>query len=159
MEMTNVRLAIVAAAAITMAAAGVFASPMASGTANAANTYTISYINRCAVPVSSPSTTDCLQIGAHSTYSQSQVWINGSVFCNPYSGSVRVTWCGVGGGNGTGALNIGANFNMSNATGLYERMDMFAGGAGCETWGSNSGGNAIIDWFNADNTPICEQPA
>ena len=147
------------ALAVAAVAAGMLASSLAAaGTANA-STYTISYINRCAELTNAPNVFDCFQLGAHSTYSQSQIWINGTVFCKPYSGSVKITWCGVGGGNGTGALNIGANFNFPGVTGLYERMDMFAGGAGCETWGSNSATHGIIFWFNSPNNPVCEQPA
>jgi hypothetical protein len=152
--MKKIKLAVAVAAMV----AGILAPALAAGTANA-STYTISYIDRCAQFGSGPGVYDCFQLGAHSTYTNSQVWINGSVFCHPYSGSVTITWCGVGGGNGTGALNIGDNFTFSRVKGLYERMDMFAGGAGCETFGSNSATNGIIFWFNANNTPVCEQPA
>jgi hypothetical protein len=155
--MRKIKLAVAAAAV----AAGLLAPTFAAGTANA-STYTISFIDRCARvgPTSGNLHTDCFQLGAHSTYSQSQVWINGKVFCHVYSGSVNITWCGVGGGNGTGALNIGDNFTFPGATGsYYERMDMFAGGAGCETWGSNSVGHGIYQWGNDHGTPVCESPA
>jgi hypothetical protein len=150
------------AVAVAAVAAGMLASPFAAGIANA-STYTLSFIDRCAMVSLNGSVgdlqEDCFQLGAYSTYSQTQVWINGSVICNPYQGSVNITWCGVGGGNGTGALNIGDNFTFPGATGsFYERMDMFAGGAGCETWGSNSPGNGIYDWGN-DGAPVCESPA
>jgi hypothetical protein len=140
-------------------AAGMLAPSLAAGTANA-NTYTISFIDRCArVGTSSGNLeTDCFQLGAYSTYTDSQVWINGSIICHPYQGSVHITWCGVGGGNGTGALNIGDNFTFPGATGsYYERMDIFAGGSGCDTWGSNSVGNGIWQWGNVNG--ICEAPA
>jgi hypothetical protein len=130
------------------------ASPLAAGTANA-STYTISYIDRCARvgPTSGDLQTDCFQLGAYSTYSESQVWINDKVFCLPYSGNVKITWCGVGQGNGTGALNIGDNFTFPGATGsYYERMDIFSGGSGCDTWGSNSVGNDIWQWGNDHGT-------
>lgn len=147
--MTKIKLAVAAAAV----AAGLLAPALAAGTANA-STYTLSYIDRCA----QVEQLDCFQLGAYSTYSQTQIWINGNVICHPYHGKVNITWCGVGGGNGTGALNIGGNFTFPGATGsYYERMDMFAGGAGCETWGSNSPGNGISFWGN-DGTG-CEQPA
>jgi hypothetical protein len=153
--MRKIKLAVAAAAV----AAGMLASPLAAGTANA-STYTISYINRCAEPAAHPNVYDCIQLGAHSTKTDSQIWINGSVICHPYSGSVTYSWCGVGGGNGTGALNIGVNFTFSGITGLYERMDIFAGpDRKCNTWGSNSDTNGIDYWWNADLTPICEQPA
>jgi hypothetical protein len=146
------------AVAATAVAAGLLASPLAAGTANA-STYTLSYIDRCAeVAPGGTEQLDCFQLGAYSTYTDSQVWINGSVICHRYHGRVNITWCGVGGGNGTGALNIGDNFTFPGATGsYYERMDMFAGGAGCETWGSNSAGNGIEFWGNGGTG--CEQPA
>jgi hypothetical protein len=163
---------VVAAAAV---AAGMLASPLAAGTANAANaalTYTISYIQRCAT-VSGSANKDCFKMGTYSTYSQTQVWINGRVFCNPYSGSVTYSWCGVGGGNGTGALNIGINFTFSGVGGLYERMNIYAGFAGCSTWGSSSpkiNGYDFHWWNDTDNevsSPpgknyngvVCEYPA
>ena len=130
--------------AVAAVAAGMLASPLASGTADA-STYTLSYINRCAVIQQY----DCFQLGAYSTKTNSQIWINGNVICHPYAGTVHITWCGVGGGNGTGALNIGDNFNFPNATGgLYERMNIYAGGAGCSTWGSNSDTNGVHNWWN-----------
>jgi hypothetical protein len=135
--------------------AGILASPLALGTAHA-NTYTISYIDRCAVHIASPPGSDCMQLGTYSTYSNSQVWINGNVFCKGYKGSVKITWCGVGGGNGTGALNIGDNFTFSGTGGLYERMTMFAGGGRCGVWGSNTNTNSLIDWSTGDQ--VCESP-
>ena len=143
------------AAAAMALGAGMLASPVALGTAHA-NTYTISYIDRCAVYISSPPVSDCMQLGTYSTYSNSQVWKNGNVFCKGYKGHVTITWCGVGGGNGTGALNIGDNFNFSGADGLYERITMFAGGGRCEIWGSNTDTNSLIDWLTG--ATVCESP-
>ena len=163
------------ALAVAAVAAGMLASSLAAaGTANAATTYSVSYINRCAT-VSGSQNKDCFHLGTYATYSQTQVWINGSVFCKPYSGSVKITWCGVGGGNGTGALNIGDNFTFSGVGGLYERMNIFAGGnvayggdgPGCSTWGSNSNTHGITRWWNDDSGPwvdpyggpvVCEYP-
>lgn len=147
------------AASVVAVVAGILAPILAAGSANA-STYTISFIDRCARvgPSSGDLRTDCFQLGAYSTYTQTQVWINGSTICHPYQGSVNITWCGVGGGNGTGALNIGDNFTFPGATGsYYERMDIFAGDAGCGTWGSNSDGNGIYQWGTTDG--ICQQPA
>jgi hypothetical protein len=140
--------------AVAAVAAGMLASPLASGTADA-STYTLSYINRCAVIQQY----DCFQLGAYSTKTNSQIWINGNVICHPYAGTVHITWCGVGGGNGTGALNIGDNFTFPGATGsYYERMDIFAGpDQVCDTWGSNADGNGIQYWANA--ALVCESPA
>ena len=165
------------AVAAVAVAAGMLASPLAAGTANAVTTYTWSNIDRCA-SVRGSQNNDCIELGANSTYSQTQVWINGSVHCRAYSGSVTYSWCGVGGGNGTRALNIGVNFTFSGIGGLYERMNLFAGGntayggdgPGCHMWGSNSDTNGITNWWNDDggfntNPPpvpgggtICEEP-
>jgi hypothetical protein len=165
------------AVAMAAVAAGMLASPLAAGTANAALTYTWSVIDRCAT-VNGSLNHDCIELGAYSTYSQTQVWINGTVYCRPYSGSVSYSWCGVGGGNGTGALNIGVNFTFSGVTGLYERMNIFAGGSsayggagpGCGTFGSHSNTNGITNWWNDAPGPgwdggsadqgavVCEEP-
>jgi hypothetical protein len=172
--MRKIKLAVAAAAV----AAGLLASPLAVGIANA-STYSISFINRCA-QVSGSANHDCIQLGSYATYTQDQVWINGHVYCNILSGGVTKTWCGVGGGNGTGALNIGVNFTFSGVTGLYERMNIFAGGnvnfggdgQGCGTFGSNSNVQGhTIHWWNddgyalngyyPDNSPdgtLCEEP-
>jgi hypothetical protein len=152
--MRKIKLAVAAATV----AAGLLAPTFAAGAANA-STYTLSYIDRCASVGSATAYPDCFQLGAHSTKTNSQIWINGSVICHPYSGSVNITWCGVGGGNGTGALNIGDNFTFPHATGsYYERMDIFAGpDQKCNTWGSNTNGNGISHWWTGQSG--CEQPA
>ena len=154
-KMRKIRSA-VAVAAVT---AGLLAPTLAAGTANA-STYTYSHIYRCVYdgPKDNQKSA-CFLLAAYSTYTQTQVWINGQVYCAPTEGTVNITWYGVGGGNGTGALNIGCNFNFRpNATGsYYERMNIYAGGAGCSTWGSNADGNGIWRWFNT--SVLCESPA
>jgi hypothetical protein len=156
--------------AVAAVAAGMLASLLAAGTANASQ-YTFSGIDRCAT-VHLDGVAQCFELGAYSTYTQTQVWINGSVICNRYSGSLGITWCGVGGGNGTGALNIGDNFTLPDATGsYYERMDIFAGGntfyggdgPGCDTWGSDSDTNGVTSWSIDGGGPgafglDCEDP-
>ena len=91
----------------------------------------------------------------YSTYSASQIWINGKVSCKgqgysglPTAAPVDITWCGVGGGNGTAVLNVGVNWNVPawGSGGLYERMDLLAAGGGCTTWGSNSIVGYIVFW-------------
>lgn len=140
-------------AALAVAA---FASPLAAGTAHA-STYSVSYINRCA-NTNNEIDSNCFQLGTYATYTSSQIWKNGNVFCDNYSGNVQFTWCGVGGGNGTGTLNIGANFNVAGYTGFYERMNISAGGGGCSTWGSNSNTNGVTHWFN-DGPVVCKSAA
>jgi hypothetical protein len=142
------------AAAATAVAAGLVASPLAvAGVANAGSVYTVSYIDRCAM-VGPSNIIHCFQTGSFATYSETQVWINGKVFCKPYKGTMNITWCGVGGGNGTGELNIGDNFTFPNAKGtFYERMNILTGGSGCETWGSNSDTNGVHNWWNDFDGP------
>jgi hypothetical protein len=152
--MWKIKLAVAAAAV----AAGMLAPILVAGTANA-STYTYSEIGRYAIVGPHDNEhTDGFQLWAYSTYSQTQVWINGSVFCSPTAGSVNIGWHGVGGGNGTGALNIGCNFTFSGIKGsYYERMNIYAGGAGCSTWGSNADGNGVDLWENEG--VVCEAPA
>jgi hypothetical protein len=144
-----VAMSVVATLAV---AGGVLAT---TGSASAESVYTLSYINRCA---NVKGTHDCVGLQANSTYSATQIWINGSVFCGDEQGNVDVTWCGVGGGNGTATLNIGVNFNFGAVTGLYERMDIYANDGGCSTWGSNSDVDGISQWWNAGSV-VCEEPA
>ena len=161
------------AVAVAAVAAGMLAPLLSAGTANAESVYTVSYINRCAVKKVNnliPPTLAyyCYHLGAHSTYSQTQIWINGTVSCYNYNnnpgggdvnGTTHITWCGVGGGNGTGVLNIGANVTYSGIAGsYYERMNIYSGGAGCSTWGSNSDVNGISSWFNDGHGPGGKPP-
>jgi hypothetical protein len=117
----------------------------APATANATS-YTHSEIFRCAIYGGDD---HCFGLEANTTNSSSQIWINGHVTCYPQQGNIIFTWCGVGGGNGTGTLNIGGNFTIGGlVTGLYERMNIPANGFGCTTWGSNSNTNGITGWYN-----------
>jgi hypothetical protein len=178
--MRKIKSAVAAAAAC----AGMLAPLLVLGAsaANAESVYTISYINRCMdIKVNNlkpPTFRDyCYHLGAYSTYSQTQIWINGHVSCYGYNqasggdenGSANITWCGVGGGNGTAVLNIGANVTYSGIAGsYYERMNIYSGGAGCSTWGSNSAVNGIYTWWNdgygpggyhTNNGVVCEYSA
>ena len=114
--MRKIKLAMAAAAV----AAGLLAPTLAAGAANA-STYTYSHIYRCVFDGDKYNQSSaCFILAAYSTYTQTQVWINGPVYCTPTEGIVNITWCGVGGGNGTGVLNIGDDFNFSrNAKGSY----------------------------------------
>ena len=93
----------------------------------------------------------------YSTYSASQIWINGKVSCKgqgyrglPTAAPADITWCGVGGGNGTAVLNVGVNWNVPAwaAYGLYERMDILRRRRACTTWGTNSTTGDIVFWDN-----------
>jgi hypothetical protein len=146
--MRKIKLVVAAAAVV----AGVLAAPLAAGTAHAASdsptTYTLTSIGRCAEV---EGLHDCFEMKAYQTFNRTQIWINGTVSCSPYSGNVKITWCGVGGGNGTGSLNIGANFDVSGLTGLYLREDIFADFEGCHQYGSNADTNYISNWWDDGN--------
>ncbi len=155
------------AAAVLAAVAGLLAAPLAANAASARpaeSVYTRSSMTRAfsaLEPCPGDSNVYCTESGdvyfqAYSTYSASQIWINGKVSCKgqgydgppPTAAPVDITWCGVGGGNGTAVLNVGVNWNVPawSTGGLYERMDLLAGGGGCTTWGSNSIVGYIVFW-------------
>jgi hypothetical protein len=143
------------AAAVTVAL-GLLATPIAAGTASAQDeAYNFSGIERCVNFMNY-----CMTLEAYSSYSQTQIWINGSVGCHPSgapSKDVDVTWCGVGGGNGTFTLNIGVNWYWWPLSGnlLWERMNISADYDGCSTWGYNSNLSYGSSWYNAWLT--CEE--
>jgi hypothetical protein len=160
--MRKIKLVVVALAAT----AGLLATPTAAIAASAASAasaesvYTKSIVTRC---FADGLLAGCVYFRAYSTYSATQVWINGSVYCkgegfdgNPPA-PVDVTWCGVGGGNGTGFLNVGVNWNVPawKANGLYERMNIVEGGEGCTTFGSDEPIGDITYWYL---TKSCEAP-
>jgi hypothetical protein len=75
-----------------------------------------------------------------------QIWLNGAVKClNPYGGSI--TWCGLGGGNGTYVLNVGMNYQKYGTDGTlykyYLRMVLDASAA-CWYQGSMNGYYSIF---------------
>jgi opacity protein-like surface antigen len=151
-----------AAAILAMVAAAVAApsAAMAASAKPAESVYTSSSMTRC-FERNDLSNPDCVHFQAYSTYSATQIWINGHVSCS-WSGTdstVDITWCGVGGGNGTAYLNIGLNWNVPDwdASGLYERMNIVSGGEGCATFGTNSKVGQITTWYN--KSLVCEAPA
>jgi hypothetical protein len=97
--------------------------------------------------------TDWVHFQVYSTYSASQIWVNGTPKCTS-GGAVPVTttWCGVGGGNGTAVLNVGIDWQVLDwdAGGLYARMDLLADGQGCTTQGTNSDVGLIYAWATHD---------
>jgi hypothetical protein len=150
------------AAAVLVVAAGLLAGPGAAIAASAKpaeSVYTTSSMTRC-FERGGLSNPGCVHFQAYSTYSANQIWINGHVSCS-WSGDVPsdITWCGVGGGNGTAYLNIGLNWNVPDwgASGLYERMNIVAGGRGCTTSGTNSKVGEIGTWYN--ESLVCEASA
>lgn len=97
-------------------------------------------------------------LGAYSTYTGTQIWINGSVHCSATPGWAAVSWCGVGGGNGTATLNIGDNLAARNWT-AYDRVNIYANAAGCYGWGgSSNGGSYTASWRanTSDDGQFCE---
>jgi hypothetical protein len=163
--MRKIKLVVVALAAT----AGLLATPAAATAATtrpAESVYTTSSLNRCFNndPASPDWVVECVDFQAYSTYSATQVWINGHVTCHLQTVRfgpvpVDITWCGVGGGNGTGYLNIGVNWNVPDwhANNLYERMNIVEGGEGCTTFGTNSAVGDIYGWSNKNI--YCEVPA
>jgi hypothetical protein len=151
MRMRKIKSAFAALAVI----AGVLGIP---GTASAESVYTTSAVERCIG--SYPA--NCVYLQAYSTYSRSQIWINGIVTC---SGTqyVIVTWC-KNTNNGQSYLNIGVNFTILPHSGggntptgsFYYRMNIYANGNGCYSWGSNADVNGNR-WYQA--LYQCEAPA
>lgn len=146
------------AAVVIAAVAGLLAAPAAASARPAESVYTTSRIDRC---FGGDGLEQCVRLQAYTTYSSSQVWINGKVSCTPAGSQVTldITWCGVGGGNGTGYLNIGVNWNAPalNAYNLYERMNIVKNGEGCTTIGTNWRVGDISLWNNRQ--VYCEVPA
>ena len=145
----------VALACATVAAALSLTAPAAD-----ASVYTHTDMVRCywLGNVKSP-TTACVEIFANSTYSGSQVWINGKVRCYVYPSiedglsEQKLDWCGVGGGNGTSTLNIGINWTDAyegpSISYLYERINIPASGSqSCKSNGSNLKYGTIYEWYN-----------
>jgi hypothetical protein len=149
-------------------AAVVFASAIAAAatlsltatTANAKSVYTHTDMVRCYYSGWPAYHQACVEIFANSTYSGSQVWINGNVRCYLYpnvnlgAGQQTLDWCGVGGGNGTATLNIGINWTDagegSSISYLYERIDIPASGSEtCKSNGSNGKYGVVWNWSNA----------
>jgi hypothetical protein len=150
---------IIMAALALAGAAGLLAAPAAANAAvakPAESVYTESIVTRC---FADHLLEGCVYFRAYSTYSATQVWINGSVYCKGegFDGDppapADVTWCGVGGGNGTGFLNVGVNWNVPawKANGLYERMDIVENGEGCTTFGSDEPIGDITYWSLTKN--------
>jgi hypothetical protein len=155
------------AAAVLAAITGLLAAPGAAGAATVrpdAGVYTASSVTRAFYTHYTPCSQGlCNQSGwvhfqLHTTYTASQIWINGSVSCSKGAPvTVNITWCGVGGGNGTADLNVGLNWNVPawSASGLYERMDVFADDVGCSVGGTNWEVGEIGSWANTELS--CEQ--
>jgi hypothetical protein len=142
-------------------AAGLLAVPSAAASASirpAESVYTLTTMNRC---FADQIYAECVKFYANTTYSSTQIWINGIVHCSWSSGSyatVNITWCGVGGGNGTAYLNIGANWNVPSwdANGLYERVDIIANDGNCTQAGNKLPIGDITYWYSQLN---CEAAA
>jgi hypothetical protein len=155
------------AAMVLVAAGGLLAVPSAANAAVATpaeSVYVKNYMTRC---FADQIFAGCVYFQAYTTYSATQIWINGSVYCKGegFDGDpaapVDVTWCGVGGGNGTGFLNVGVNWNVPawKASGLYERMDILKNGENCTSFGSSKPIGDITYWYTQGKTPSCDNAA
>jgi hypothetical protein len=141
-------------------ALGVLAAPISAGTASASEVYNFSGIERCFNTADTvfPGQVGCMTVQAFSSYTSTQIWINGKVGCfagETHTGTFAYTigWCGVGGGNGTAYLNIGVNWYWPNLFGsamLYERMNIYSNDAGCVTWGYNAGPGWSNNWLTCE---------
>jgi hypothetical protein len=101
----------VIAAVLAFAVPATASATTIAGSASASSNYTYSEIYRCAV-YTEVGIDPCFGLSVYTTSTSSQIWINGNVTCYPQQGDIAFTWCGVGGGNGTGTLNIGGNFTI-----------------------------------------------
>jgi hypothetical protein len=147
-------------ASIALVSGTVAAALSLTTTAADASVYTHTDMVRCywLGSVKTP-TNACIELFANSTYSGSQVWINGKVQCYLYPSiedglsEQKLKWCGVGGGNGTATMNIGINwtdaFEGPSISYLYERIYIPASGSqSCKSGGSNLKYGTIYDWWN-----------
>jgi hypothetical protein len=100
----------------------------------------------------------CVEMGIHTTSTATQIWINGKVSCIAKAG-FAISWCGVGGGNGTATLNFGMNVVGQGLGGGYDwfRMNLYANGAGCYRWWGGPNSQNFLTGFGA--VSACEQPA
>jgi hypothetical protein len=75
-------------------------------------------------------------VNLHTTNDNNHVWINGSVG-RQQSGGVTITWYGVGGGNGTQHLSVGANFTYAGHSYYFrDAINSVNGSQWCDTTGN-----------------------
>jgi hypothetical protein len=123
--------------AVLAVVGGLLATPITAAsasvsTASAATTYTLSNFGLC-------DTVGCdyawVSLNVYSTYSYSQVWINGTVDCE-HGGQWVTSWCGKT-NNGESYLNVGENWVGPDISGYeWYRLNIYANGAGCRFWGT-----------------------
>ena len=146
------------AAAIMLATTGLiglvgFAAPAQ------ASTYTISSYERCLNYVNGLNGKYyCVRIQVHTTNTSSQIWINGSTSAY-YSGEApKITWSGLGGGNGTGKLNVGINWSWPGLSGSFWMRLYIPASGGCSTSAYNAN-VAGASWFNPAGGITCKAAA
>jgi hypothetical protein len=122
-------------APLTASSASAASSPAASGESD----YTLSWIGFCYYVSEEGCAIGNVSLNVTTTYSYSQIWINGHVYCT-HGGGWVITWCS-NTNNGDSYINVGMNWTGSITSGFengetsWERMNILANGAGCNPWG------------------------
>jgi hypothetical protein len=114
-------------------------APITASPASAESVYTLSWVGLCAYHGGD---VGCnignVALNVTTTYSYSQIWINGHVSCT-HGGGWVTTWCS-NTNNGKSYLNVGMNWTGSTQSGFengetsWWRMNILANGAGCNDW-------------------------
>lgn len=143
---------LLAAAAV---AAGLLMAPMAASPASAASDYTLSWVGLCYYGGAEGCAIGNVSLTVTTTYSYSQIWINGKVYCT-HGGGWVYTWCS-NTNNGKSYLNVGMNWTGSTQSGFnngetsWWRMNILANDAGCNPWHGYATSTVTNDFG-------CEQP-
>ena len=138
---------LLAAAAV---AAGLLMAPLTASPASAESVYTLSWIGFCFHASAQGCAIGNVNLTVTTTYSYSQIWINGHVSCT-HGGGWVITWCS-NTNNGKSYLNVGMNWTGTPQSGIdngqysWERMNILANGAGCSPWGGYAGPTAQEDY-------------
>jgi hypothetical protein len=129
-----------------VAAAGLLAAPSAANAASirpAESVYTLTGVGICAFSGGTGCADANVSLYVYTTYSYSQIWINGNVDC-AHGGAWVITWCS-NTNNGQSYINLGMNWmgSIGIPSGSYAwwRVNIFANGAGCDPW---SGGGSFF---------------
>jgi hypothetical protein len=121
------------AVALAATAGMLLASPIAASAAATSpqeSVYTYSLFE-----VSLPGTSLSAYFYLYTTFSQTQIWINGKVTCPTTPGWVT-SWCS-NTNNGQAYINAGQNLTSPSGS-WYQRADIYANYSGCSWWGSSS---------------------
>jgi hypothetical protein len=102
--------------------------------------------------VSLPGTSLSAYFYLYTTFSQTQIWINGKVTCPTTPGWVT-SWCS---NTNNGKAYINAGQNLTNPHGSwYQRANIYANYSGCSWWGSSS---LSFDYAECEVSPPSSRP-